>query len=250
MAHDFLGTFNRTQFQRFLAFARSQLPTVEPRIMHLKAELARIGELEFVFDTDNRPVRVTATEGSYLGKLLAAYEVLGGNPFLDLRVRTRNQAIFLRPGSEVADSYQRSDGEPLSAKGLLDGLSAELVRRLRSPFQEALSYRFESLERKIRRALDYTDELKKEISQLTVLQRAGTTEGSLEYIANQIEQLFSDRGYRAIYDDGGADPLGINSYAPFSQYDVEPHTDANLPQRDVVRPQRQGSGYVGPGRGR
>ena len=32
MAHNFLGTFNRSQWERFLGFARSQLPLAAGRI--------------------------------------------------------------------------------------------------------------------------------------------------------------------------------------------------------------------------
>jgi hypothetical protein len=247
MAHAFLGTFNRSQFERFLAFVRSQVPVLDARIEHLRAEVFRVGELTFTFDSDNQPIRVTATEGSYIAKLLAAYEVRGGNPFLDLRTRNKDQAIFVLRGTEEQDAQYMSNGEPLPQTGLLDGISAELVRDLREPFLESLHYRFDSLERKIRRALDYTDELRKEIAVLTVYQEAATVRGSLEFIASRIEQLFADRNYRAIYDDGGNDPLGINTYAPFSQYDVEASTDQNAPDRRVLRPQRQNSGFVAPG---
>jgi hypothetical protein len=247
MNPSFLGTFNRTQFQRFLAFVRSQVPYLDARIDHLRAEVFRVGELTFVFDNQNQPIRVTATDGSYMAKLLAAYEVQGGNPFLDLRTRNMNQALFVVQGTASQEAQYMSNGEPLPNKGLQDAYSAELMRALREPFLDALHKRFGSLERKIRRALDYTDELRKEITVLSIYQEAATVEGSLEYIANQIEQLFSDRNYRAIYDDGGSDPLGINTYAPFSQYDVEASTEQNAPNREVLRPQRQDSGFVAPG---
>lgn len=248
MSHtSWLGTFNRSQFERFLAFARSQLPTLEGRVSHLNAELARVGELTFVFDSSNQPIQVSATDGSYIAKLLAAYEVLGGNPFLDLRTRNTDQAIYVLRGTEDQDAQYMSNGEPLTTRGLQDSLSAELVRKLREPLLDAIARRFGSLERKIRRALDYTDELRKEAARLDVYQRAATEEGSLEYIASRIEQLFSDRNYRAIFDDGGGDPLGINTYAPFSQYDVEKSTDQNAPDRKALGPQRQNSGFVAPG---
>lgn len=251
MSFEFLGTFNRTQFGRFLAFVRSQVPVLDSRIVHLNAEIARVGELTFTFDNENLPVQVTATDGSYLAKLLAAYLVQGGNPFLDLRTRNRDQAIFVVQGTASQEAQYMSNGEPLPQKGLQDAYSAELIRSLREPFLETLHLRFGSLERKIRRALDYSDELRKEVTVLSIYQEAATVEGSLEYIANQIEQLFSDRNYRAIYDDGGNDPLGINTYAPFSQYDVEASTDPNAPNRQVQRPQRQDTGFVAPGgRGR
>lgn len=251
MAHDaFLGTFNKSQFERFVAFARSQLSVATARVQHLQAELGRTGTLRFKFSVTNVPETVTATPSdSYLGKLLAAYQVLGGNPFFDLRVRNKDQAIFVPQGTAAIPPTTMSNGEVMGAKGLQDAFSAELIRSLRRPVQDVLDYRFSILERKIRRALDYADQLQDEIANLKVMQAAATTKGSLEFIANQIQQLISDRNYRAIYDDQSTDPLGLNTYAPFSQYDVDAPIDpaSGAPNRVVGRPQRQDSGFVSPG---
>lgn len=251
MAHDhFLGTFNKSQFARFVQFARTQLPSVAARIRHLRAELGRTGSLRFTFGADHLPATVTANPSdSYLGKLLAAYQVMGGNPFFDVRARNKDQAIFVPQGTSAHPPTTMSNGEVMGAKGLQDAFSAELVRKLRSPIQETLDYRFTMLERKIRRAIDYGDQLLDEIASLEVTQAAATTKGSLEFIANQIQQLISDRNYRAIYDDQSTDPTGLNAYAPFSQYDVEAPIDPVIgaPNRVVERPQRQDSGFVGPG---
>ena len=251
MAHDaWLGTFNRSQFERFLEFARSQLPMAASRIRHLRAELGRTGSLRFTFGPGNMPEAVSADPtDSYLGKLLAAYQVLGGDPFFDLRSRTKDQALFVPQGTAAVPPTSMSNGEVMGARGLQDAFSAELVRKLRTPFQETLDYRYSLLERKIRRALDYADQLQDEIASLEVIQAAATTKGSLEAIAKQVQQLIGDRNYRAIYDDQSADPLGLNTYAPFSQYDVDPPVDpvVGAPNRVVERPQRQGSGFVSPG---
>lgn len=250
MAHDFLGTFNRSQFERFLTFVRAQQAQIDSRILHLKAEVARTGTLVFRFDSNNVPEAVLANPSdSYLGKLLAAYEVLGGNPFLDLRSRNRDQAVFVVQGSAAIPSTRMSSGEVLGTRGLQDGYSAELIRRLRRPMQETLDFRFGGLERKIRRAIDYADQLQADISELEVMRAAATTAGSLESVANQVQQLINNRNYRAIYDDQGSDPLGLNTHAPFSQYDVDTPVNPVIgaPNRVVERPQRQGSGFVGPG---
>lgn len=246
---DWLGTFNKSQFDRFLSFVRAQQGQIEGRILHLKAEVARTGTLAFRFDSNHVPESVTANPSeSYLGKLLAAYEVLGGNPFLDLRSRTRDQAVFILQGTAAEPAARASSGEVLGARGLQDAYSAELVRKLRRPVQATLDYRFTVLERKIRRAIDYAEQLEDEIAELEVMREAATTAGSLEAIANQVQQLIHNRNYRAIYDDGGSDPLGLNTHAPFSQYDVDPPGDpSSAPNRVVERPQRQGSGFVGPG---
>jgi hypothetical protein len=251
MAHDhFLGTFNKSQFLRFVQFARSQLPSVAARIQHLRAELSRTGSLRFTFGVDHLPTTVTADPSdSYLGKLLAAYQVMGGNPFFDVRSREKDQAIFVPQGTAAHAPTSMSSGEVMGAKGLQDAFSGELVRKLRSPIQATLDYRFSMLERKMRRAIDYAEQLEDEIASLELTQAAATTKGSLEFIANQVQQLISDRNYRAIYDDQSTDPVGLNTYAPFSQYDVEAPIDPIIgaPNRAVEYPQRQDSGFVGPG---
>lgn len=245
---EWLGTFNKSQFGRLREFTRSQLPRIDARILHLKADLGRTGSLHFSFDVNHVPEAVTANPSdSYLGKLLAAYEVLGGNPFLDLRSRNRSQAVFIVQGTAARPSTMASDGEVLGTKGLQDAFSAELIRKLRRPLQETLDYRFTQLERKIRRALDYADQLEDEIRELELMRAAATVEGSAEFVVNQVQQLIGDRNYRAIYDDQASDPLGLNTYAPFSQYDVEDPVDSNVSRRTVERPQRQGTGFVGPG---
>lgn len=248
MSYDWLGTFNRSQFQRFIQFARAQLPTIQDRIAHLTAEKQRVGILEFQYGPDNLPTSVTASPAeSYIGKLLAAYEVLGGNPFFDLRTRTKEQALFVVKNAGESMATNMSNGEPLPPRGLRDAYTAELVRGIRNPLQGSFDYRYEYLERKIRRALDYLDQLDQELLKFQTLKAAATIEGSLEFLAAQIEQLFTDRNYRAIYDDAGTDPIGTNTYAPFSAYDVEPIDPAiGGPQRRVEKPQRQSSGFVAP----
>ena len=248
MAHDFLGTFNKSQFERLVTFARSQVGLIEGRLRHIVKEQERIGTLTFGFDSDNVPNSVSAKpNNSYLAKLLSAYEVLGGNPFYDLRTRSKTQALFVVKGSEDSPAMWVSNGEPLPTRGLRDAYSAELVRRIRAPLQGALERRFEALERKIRRAIDYYEQLSAEASVLRVWEGAATLSGSLEDVSTQIQDLFGDRNYRAIFDDGGADPIGATTYAPFSTFDVERPETTNIPTRTVPQPQRQSTGYVKPG---
>lgn len=247
MAHDWLGTFNKSQLDRFLAFARSQLPLVDARIQHLSAEQARLGVVVFKFD-QGVPVGFAADPAdSVLGKLLAAYEVLGGNPFHDLRVRSRSQPIFLVRGSETAPASYMSSGDVVGARGLADAPSAVLVSRARQWIEDTLHGRFGRLERKIRRTLDYSDELQAEITILGRMKLVAEIDGSLESIATQLQQLIDDPNYRAIFDDRGADPFGFTSYAPFSSYDAVQSDDPNMVRPGAEVPQRQNSGFVGPG---
>lgn len=113
---------------------------------------------------------------------------------------------------------------------------------------ETLVARFDRLERKIRRAMDYSDQLQQEIQDLEVIQQAAATMGSLEFIAAQVSEYMHNSNYRAIYDDVGSDPFGLKTYAPFSSYDggapEDPNADVN---RERVTAQREDSGYRGPG---
>jgi hypothetical protein len=246
LAHNFLGTFNQSQFERFLAFARSQLPLAAGRIQHLKAEINRVGAIVFRYDNGIPQGYAASPPESYLGKLLAAYEVLGGNPFIDLRVRQKNNPIFRLKGTETAGPQYMSNGEVIGAKGLSDAPTAELMRDAKAWVDDTLHARFESLERKIRRATDYSDELKAEVVKLQTIQLTASTNGSLEFIAAQVNQFLSDQNYRAVTNDGGGDKFGFNVYAPFSSYDVATSTDPSI-QRVSESAQRQNTGFVGPG---
>ncbi len=247
MAHDILGTFNRSQFERFLSFARSQLPVIEGRIRHLQAEIFRTGTLIFRYDK-GIPLGYSANPSdSYLGKLLAAYEVLGGNPFVDLRVRLRTDPVFVIQASETTTPQYMSNGEVIGAKGLSDGPTAVMMQSAKEWLDPTLRYRFQRLERKIRRAVDYSDQLQLEVQGLQKMSLSASSEGSLEFIASQIQQLLGDPNYRAIFDDNGADPYGLTTHAPFSSYDVEASSDVNLVNRRAETAQRQNSGFVAPG---
>lgn len=240
MAYNFGGTFNASQFARFLAFAKGQLPLVQGRIQHLEAEIARVGAVVFRYNKGIPQGYSADPPESYLGKLLAAYEVLGGNPFIDLRIRLRNDPVFLLRGTETRSPQTLSNGEIMGAKGLSDAPTSELMHEAKFWIDSTMQYRFDGLERKIRRMVDYADELRTEAAQLGIISKAASTPGSLEYIAAQVAQYLSDQNYRAIYDDGGGDKFGLNVYAPFSSYDV-----GNA--RTAESAQRQNTGFVGPG---
>lgn len=247
MAHDFLGTFNKSQLDRFLNWARAQLPTIDARIEHLTTESIRMGIVVFRFEQGVPVEFVVNPATSYLGQLMAAYEVQGGNPFLDLRVRLRNDPIFAVRGSERKPVSYMSNGEVIGAKGLADAPSAELVRRARAWLDDTLHARYGRLERKIRRVLDYSDQLQAEAARLQVIRQSVDVDASLEQTAEALQQLISDPNYRAIFDDGGNDRFAFNVYAPFGSYDVAPSADPNLVDRIAETPQRQDGGFVGPG---
>lgn len=246
MAFDWLGTFNKSQLDRFLAFARSQAPLLDSRLLHLQAEMVRIGSVTFSYEGGVPKEFVAEPPDSYIGKLVAAYEVLGGNPFQDLRFRTKADPVFTVRATEATPVQYMSNGEVIGARGLADAPSAEMMRSAKTWLNETLKTRFDRLERKIRRAMDYSDELQNEIDTLTALKQVATADGSLEQIASSMTQLLTDPNYRAIFDDAGADPFGLTSYAPFSSYDAVTPEDPNVSARSPDMAQRQNTGFVGP----
>lgn len=218
---DFLGTFNRSQFERLVKYARSQLVYLDARILHLTVEQQRIGFLQFAYDDAGRPISYqTGVPGftTYIGKLMSAYEVLGGDAFYDLQVRSKSSPVYRLKGDEVATAKIMSNGEPVPQQGLADAPSGNAVRGIRSWCDDSLD-RLERLERKVRRAVDYSDQLQEEIDTLKKIRLTIETEGSLENLIATVTPMFTDSSYRAIFDDTGSDPFGKLVYAPMSSYD-------------------------------
>jgi len=242
MSHDWKGTFNKSQWDRFAAFARSQIADIDGRIEHLAAEQARLGTLVFSFDEGGIPIGFSAEPaGSYISKLVGAYEVLGGDVLYDLHVRSMSQPVFLIRTDETTPAQLMSNGEVVGAPGLADGESSELVAQARSWLRPVLQYRLEYLERKIRRAIDYSDSLQAEMDLLALIKSGEDVEDSFEFVAAAIEQLFSDVSYRAIWDDQGRDPFGKLIYAPFL-----PFSSGSERQPNEIYG-RDGSGALKPG---
>lgn len=236
---DWLGTFNRSQFERLAAFAREQVPLLDARINHLVLELSRLGTLIMTKDGKGNPVGYQAQPAnSYLGKLLAVYEILGGDPFHDLQVRSMAEPVYLLKGDEVATPKFFSNGDPVPEGTLADAPSANLVMQLKSFVSDTIDRR-EYLERKIRRVLDYGDQLRAELSQLKQIRGSVEQPGSLEYIISQVAALINDRGYRAVADDKGKDKFGKYTKAKFSAY--EPGPARGVPEGEGV--ERTNDGY-------
>lgn len=219
MSYEILGTFNKSQFDRFVAFAQAQTTDILGRITHLTAEQNRVGKLVFGYDPGGVPIGyVPSPKNSYMGRLIACYEILGGDALHDLNLRSTSQPVFLLPGDETKPAQLLSNGEVMGATGLADSESAVLMQQAKAWIPEALQYRRDYLERKIRRALDYSDQLQTEIDLLQVIVQAKSVNGSLAYIIDQMQQLMQDPTYRATYDDKGKDPLGKKVNAPYKPY--------------------------------
>lgn len=220
MAFEIGGTFTASQFARFRDYVREQVPLIEDRIVHLKAERDRIGDLSFAYGSDGLPTALTNDPPTtYVGKLFGAYEALGGDAEFDLQVRQTSQPVFKIAGDETKPSQLMSNGEVLSAPGLGDAESSIIMQKMRGWVSQDLQRRRESLERKIRRAIDYAEQLNAEISYLELLRASADTEDSLEFLINNIGTLTADKRYMAITDDANTpDPHGKFARAPIAGY--------------------------------
>ena len=220
MAHNFNGTFTKSQFTRFRAYVENQLPMIDARIAHLEAERDRIGNLAFAYDSAGNPTSfVNDIPETYCGKLFAAYEALGGDAEFDLQVRSASQPVFLMTGDVNTPAQLMSNGEVVGVLGLSDAPSATLMQKIRRFVGEDLQRRREYLERKIRRALDYVDQLNLEISQLTALKGSVDSPESMAAYFSQLDTLTTDPRYMAITDDtANPDPHGKFAKAPVAGY--------------------------------
>lgn len=238
MAFDWLGTFNQAQLDRYVSYARAHLDLVDARVAHLSLEQVRIGLVIFKRDASGSVVGYTAdpTE-SYMGKLLAAYEVLGGNAFLDLDLRLRHDPVYRQKGSEATGlSQYMSNGEVIGTPGLADADSAVAFQQMRQWLDPTIERNLNRLERKLRRAMDYYDQLQLEIDVLNLIQQSEKTVGSFDNALQEIGRLMDSPTYRAIHK--GTDPRGAENYAPFSSYDI----NENRSPADST--QRQDSGLI------
>jgi len=215
------------------------MPLVDARINHLVLELSRLGNLTMIKDVKGNPSGYKAQPSeSYLGKLLAAYEVLGGDPFYDLQVRSMSEPVYLLKGDEVSTPKFFSNGDPVPEGALADAPSAALIGQLKSFIQDNID-RKEYLERKIRRTIDYGDQLRAELDRLKEAKGAVEQDGSLEFLIADVTALIHDRGYRAVADDRGRDKFGKYTKARFAEYEPGPARQA--PEGEGV--ERTSDGY-------
>jgi hypothetical protein len=230
VAYEFGGTFNNHMLARLSAFLNNQQLAlgggaggggdILGRLAHLLAEQGRIGNLQISYDSGGNPTSCTyGPPSSYIGKLVAAYEILGGDPLFDLQVRQMSQSVFILPPAATLPAQQLSDGSILSQPGLMDAPSCSLVQQMKGPMQEVLQYKRENIERKVRRALDYSDQLGAEITDLIDYLN---NDIGLQMLTGQVVTLLNDPMYRAIYNDVNNDIHGKFSHAPFLAYEPGP----------------------------
>lgn len=161
-------------------FAKVQERDLLDRKTWLKAQLDRNG----VFTTEYNsatfmPKSFSAT--GYAGKLFVAYKALGGHPETEMLLRTSDQPVFLTQGTNIAPdgtdtssgfSDMFSNGRRNRGGQRFDRDIGMQVDRLKSWQLEAIKRKRERLEFKIKRALDYSDQLQREIEVINILLNA------------------------------------------------------------------------------
>lgn len=224
MSYDFQGTFSRSQFTRFKTYLLNQIRLIDARIAHLQAERDRIGDLAFAYDSGGVPTGYANDPPlTYCGKLFGAYEALGGDVEFDLQVRNTSQPVFQLAGSEMEPPQLMSNGEVIGTIGLGDAESSTLMQKMRGWVDGDLQRRKDSLERKIRRAIDYAEQLEEEINELQTLKASIDVDGSLEFYIKEMDALADNRRYPAITnDDTAPDPHGKLARAPLAAYQPGP----------------------------
>jgi hypothetical protein len=207
LSFDFGGTFNNHGVSRLVSFSQNQFVDAAGRVIHLSAEIARIGTLLFSYDGGGNPISYTASpNSSYIGKLIMVYEILGGDPLFDLQVRSQAQAVYLVASSDhTTPAQQMSSGDIVGQPGLNDALSCSLVQQMKSWTEEVIQYKRENIERKVRRAVDYVDQLTAEKNLILAATSGASTTGSVANLTTQIATLLADPTYRATYNDTNND---------------------------------------------
>ena len=178
------GTFTEGQFEAIKSFSLIQKTDLEKRKNWLKAELNKTGIFSTQYDNNHQPVSYSCLPvTSYGAKLLEAYRILGGIPENDFLLRTIDKPVYLTEGPPITKdrdgsisggfSEQFSDGRLYRGSIRFDKDMGLKVERLRSWQLEQIKFKREHLEFKIKRCLDYSDQIADEISQLTILSGNG-----------------------------------------------------------------------------
>jgi hypothetical protein len=197
MAFNFFGVCTSGQWESFKAFARIQRLELQLRVNWLQKQLSMNGVFSTVYDGPN-PVSFSASAGSYAAKLLSAYRVLGGVPERDMLLRTSDQPVFKTKGTNIqnptsgvttggfSDVY--SNGRRDRGTQRFDRDLGLRVERLKDWQLEAVKAKRERLEYKIKRALDYSDQLQSEIAVLTaVLDEASTSSFDSQVVGVEVQ---------------------------------------------------------------
>lgn len=184
------------QWEEFKNFVKIQKVDLIQRKAWLQRELVRVGV--FVTDYDGpTPVAFGAVAGSYADKLLRAYKILGGVPERDMLLRTSDIPVFAPRAvglttdatGEVTGGFAEvhSNGRRNRGSQIFDRDLGLLVEKLKKWQLEAIKLKREKLEYKIKRALDYSDQLQREIAVIDRLTAEGLGSVDDQIVAIEVQ---------------------------------------------------------------
>jgi hypothetical protein len=217
MAFSFSGTFTSAQWEALKEFGFIQRSDLEKRKLWLQAQLSRNGIFITEYDSDtNKPVLFDCNSGSYGKKLLDAYRILGGIPERDMLLRTSDKPVFLTRGSNLQISEGSSQGgySDVFTNGRrnrgntrFDRDTGVLIDRFKNWQLESIKHKRENLEYKIKRCLDYSDQIQNEIDLIDKIMSDGFS--SFDNTLSRIENDISSPG-KMNYVEDSQDDFGLS----------------------------------------
>jgi hypothetical protein len=169
------GTFTTGQFDELVDFSKIQEQDILDRVVWLKRQLILNGIFTTDYDENNNPMGFFCDPPfSYGAKLMHAYRILGGVPERDMLLRTSDQPVFLTRGVNIdsesstsgySDTF--SNGRRYRGNQRFDRDIGLKVQKLKAWQLEIIKRKREHLEFKIKRCLDYSDQLQNEITLLS-----------------------------------------------------------------------------------
>jgi hypothetical protein len=185
----------------------------------LSSALQRNGIFTTIYNPQtNLPVSYSANPGSYAAKLFTAYRALGGVPEVDFLLRTMNMPVFLtrtdnispNEGSNPTSGYSDvfTNGRRIRGGQRFDRDIGVQVQKLKTPFLEPIKRKREHLEFKIKRALDYSDQLQSEIDTINILLDT-TSNATVDDQIRTVQQYMFRTGSQNVISDL-SDIFGLN----------------------------------------
>src|SRR3989344_9243180 len=173
MAFNFYGVCSVQQFNALKAFVEIQKTDLEARKAYLESQQSRVGTYITTYDeATGDPISFVPLPKSYAEKLIQAYKILGGIPEQDFMLRDKNNIVFLNRGTpimetetDVVDGTSETYSNNRRDRGRIrfDYQVGQSMNRIKEGFLESIKRKWEQLEFKIKRCLDYSDQLGKEI---------------------------------------------------------------------------------------
>ena len=189
---------------------------MKERVRWLGSELIRNGTFITEYDeATNYPKRfVVSPPSSYGAKLIMAYRILGGVPERDMLLRTSDQPVFLTRGVNISQDPNNtnsgysdlySNGRRNRGGQRFDRDLAIQVEKFKKWQLESIKRKREHLEFKIKRALDYSDQLAIEMKLLQTMLDSNSGQTVDDFIT-KINQLMFRNGAANVVDNIN-DPL-------------------------------------------